>query len=177
MAKVIILNAPAGCGKDTIAKLLVAEGYEVEEFKSPMFDVAVALSGQTRQEFMLDYNDREAKEAPQARLGGLSYREFMIKISEEWAKPLLGNSVFGSLASNSCNRKRNVVFSDGGFIDEVNYLVSAGHDVTVVRMHRLGFTFEGDSRNYIYPESCRSFDINLIDNFPERAVEEIMMSI
>lgn len=177
MAKIVILNAPAGCGKDTIAKLLVSEGYSVEEFKAPMFDIAVALSGQSREEYMDCYNDRDMKEQPQPRFGGLSYREMMIKISEEWAKPLLGNKVFGNLAAERCRRKSKVVFSDGGFLAEVDMLVDLGHDVTVVRMHRLGFEWGNDSRSYIYPESCRSFDINLIDNFPERAVEEIMMSI
>lgn len=177
MAKIVILNGPAGCGKDTIARLLSSEGFEIEQFKGPMFDIAIALSGQDDEDFMHCYNDRYMKEAPQVRLGGLSYREFMIKISEEWAKPLLGQEVFGNLASSRCSSKTHVVFSDGGFLGEVSNLVFSGHDVVVVRLHRLGFGWGADSRSYIYPESCRSFDIELIDNFPERAVEEIMMSI
>ncbi|ARB11245.1 hypothetical protein [Marinomonas phage CPP1m] len=182
MANVLILNAPAGAGKDTIADILSEEfGYHQDQFKKPMFDMAIAMSGMTETAFMQAYNNRDEKEAKQSHLGGLSYRELMIKISEEFVKPLLGKDSFGSLASARCRNRDyeaiwggvNIIFSDGGFIEETDKLHKDGHSVTVCRLHRDGYSFEGDSRDYIYPALYESFDIHLEEGNPSKAVNSI----
>ncbi|ASP46287.1 hypothetical protein HOR87_gp29 [Marinomonas phage CB5A] len=186
MANVLILNAPAGAGKDTIAYVLSEKfRYHQEQFKKPMFDIAIAMSGMTEAAFMQAYNNRDEKEAKQSNLGGLSYRELMIKISEEFVKPLLGKDSFGSLASVRCRNRDyeavwggvNIVFSDGGFIDEADRLHKDGHSVTVCRLHREGYSFEGDSRDYIYPTLYESFDIYLEEGNPAKAVNSIVYKL
>lgn len=155
MKKVIVLNGPAGSGKDTIAGIMQeTAGFDTHSFKAPMFNIAeVMLGGDKFEEFMSLYNNRDTKEIPCDLLGGMSPREFFIHISESFVKPIMGKQHFGYLASQGVYDSINhVVFSDGGFPDEVKALVFSEHsmyDVWVVRLHREGFTFEGDSRNYI----------------------------
>lgn len=156
MKKVIILNGPPGCGKDTLSGIMdEIGGFYVHSFKKPMFEIAEAMLGQASfREFMRLYNDRDTKDMPCDLLGGMSPREFFIHISESFVKPIMGKQHFGDLASEGVHEAlSHVVFSDGGFPDEVKSLVFSKHsmyEVFLVRLHREGYTFEGDSRDYIY---------------------------
>ena len=177
---VIIFNGPPGSGKDTLVDALCSDPdlkVSKSSFKSPMFKVAIALSGMTEEAFMQKYNDRDWKEAPWDELNGMSPRAFMIKISEEWTKPTLGESRFGYLAVQSVNNAENkiVLFSDGGFETEINTLKEAfGTDsVILVRLHRDGCTFDGDSRNYIEPGDCICLDLKLTEGQVARAVKAL----
>lgn len=177
---IIILNGPPNCGKDTIANILKGRNYFAKtEFKKTMFNAALGLSGLSESEFLLRYNNRDLKEVAWNKLGGLSCREFMIHISEDVMKPLFGKDVFGKRASSICKEFEksgfnNIVFSDGGFIDEVKALHDSGLHVLVVRLHRDNCDFNGDSRSYLYPDFCDSLDIKLIDGYPQIAVNSIM---
>jgi hypothetical protein len=64
------------------------------------------------------------------------------------------------------------IFSDGGFIDEVNALAATGMYVIVARLHRKGYTFEHDSRDYIYPPN--SVDIYLEDDMIHEGVCKLL---
>lgn len=167
MAKVIILNGPAGCGKDTLARALVEMGFAkgTTSFKNPMFNIALAALGpDTYREFLDGYDDRARKEKPEGFLNGLSRRQFMIAISEQFIKPIFGDDYFGKyLAGNLPDGEEFFVVSDGGFASEVTPIVAAGHDVKIVRLHREGYTFDGDSRGYLYDiggvEDCDAYII------------------
>lgn len=154
MAKIIILNGPAGIGKDTIGNALAADyNCTHTSFKRPIFEIAASILG-TRAflKFMTAYGDRDQKEMPHDFLGGKTCREFMIWISETVVKPLFGKQHFGKLMSERiqlCDEDLTFVCTDGGFPDEVISLVQDGHDVTVVRLFMDGKTFAGDSRDYI----------------------------
>lgn len=189
MATVVILNGPAGCGKDTLGNLLVA--YLCKWYRSPvakqfemkdsMFKLALAASGLTEHEWAQVYK-RSEKERPQDVLGGLSARQFMIRISEEWVKPTFGSAHFGNLANAAVinSGKQFAIFTDGGFIEEAAAL--AGHNVIVCRLHRDGFTFDGDSRDYLNSDILASMgiecrDYQMIDGKPEVTLGEIMQDI
>lgn len=180
---IVILNAPPHCGKDTIANILKdSHGFAKTEFKHTMFKAALGLSGLSEEEYMARYNNRELKESPWDKLGGLSCRGFMIHISENVMKPLFGQDVFGKRASSACDFAMtcgydNIVFSDGGFIDEIKALHEGGHEVLVVRLHRDGYGFGNDSRNYLYPDFCDSVDILLVENKPEVAINSLLECI
>ena len=154
MTKIIILNGPAGAGKDTIGNAL-AKDYNciTTSFKRPMFEIAASVLGaRAFSKFITAYNDRDQKEIPHGFLGGKTCREFMIWISESVVKPLFGNQQFGKLMSEHiqlCDEGFCFVCTDGGFHEEVIQLVEDGHDVTVVRLFMEGKTFAGDSRDYI----------------------------
>lgn len=184
---IIILNGPPGCGKDTIAAYLTGHRYPAVKasFKQPMFDIAFSMLGVYRyDEFMDLYNDREQKEKPQVILGGKSPRQFMIWISEDVMKPVFGEQHFGRRMVEEINemyRDLAVVISDGGFPEEIKPLVKAGHEVHICRLHRDGFTFAGDSRDYIdlsgYHYRIHHYDFHLQDGKPELAVNEIVNAV
>lgn len=154
MSKIIILNGPAGVGKDTIGNALAADyNCTTTSFKRPMFEIAASILGaRAFSKFITAYDDRDQKEQPQSFLGGKTCREFMIWISETVVKPLFGNQQFGKLMSEHirlCDEGFCFVCTDGGFPDEVIRLVEDGHYVTLVRLFMDSKTFAGDSRDYI----------------------------
>ncbi|ENO2693518.1 hypothetical protein ACBB95_004406, partial [Salmonella enterica] len=131
--------------------------------------------------FMLAYDDREQKERPQTFLMGMSPREFMIWISEDVIKPKFGKDYFGVRFNQKVKEcDAPVVCTDGGFPDEIIALINAGNEVKLCRLHRDGFTFAGDSRNYIrinpyYQKNGYSeHDYKLVDKQPNVTVKEII---
>lgn len=151
---VIILNGPPGCGKDTIAEeMRNTIGFHKCSFKEPMFTIALSASGISELDWWSRYYDRSLKEEPWDRLGGLSCREFLIKISEEWIKPVFGPNAFSKLAFSQVKPGVSV-FSDGGFSEEFNEMVAefGRRNVKLVRLHRDGYSFAGDSRDYLQGE-------------------------
>lgn len=181
--KVIILNGPPGVGKDTIAALLTNHERTAvsRSFKEPMFNIALAMLGRERySDFVLAYHNREEKEKPHSFLNGKTCREFMIWISEDVIKPTFGKQHFGKLMADniaSVPEHIDVVVSDGGFKDELLPLIGAGFDVHVIRLHRDGFTFAGDSRDYletIYDfDNLKFHDFTLYDGLPKEAADAI----
>lgn len=186
---IIILNAPPGAGKDTIQRAILELTNDTHalEFKAPMFDIARSMLGDDGySEFLQRYDNRSTKEVGCHVCGGLSPREFMIWISETVMKPRFGDKVFALRAYEtylSLDSGDMLVFSDGGFPDEVAALVEFGATVKLFRLHRDGYDFSGDSRNYIYlPELIGSrgyeeFDVNLIDGDVIGAVREIASKV
>lgn len=185
MAKIIILNAPPHAGKDTIGNLVKDESpvpLRMLSFKQPMFEIALAMLGPKRYaDFLLAYNDRSQKEKPQAFLNGKSPRQFMIWISEDVIKPRFGNGYFGKRFAEIAEQSDiPVICTDGGFPDEVIELIRAGHEVKLCRLHRTGYTFENDSRDYIHISNGRSekgygeYDYILINGEPMHTVNQII---
>lgn len=159
MAKIILLNAPKGAGKDTIADEVCAmvKWSRKGSFKAPMFAIAHAILGaENFRRFLEVYDDREQKEKPHDFLMGMNCREFMIWISEDIIKPKFGEQYFGArLAEMASKASTPLIVSDCGFEQEIIALIDAGHEVRLVRMHREGFKFdETDSRNYVYLPAC-----------------------
>ena len=162
----VILNGPPGSGKDAIANQIRVSGCSSfirthhAEIKEELFKQALAISGISRKEWFDRYDDRELKEKPWKRLGMLSQREFMIKLSENFTKPIFGKEFYGMLAADSHLSKIRmgdlVIFSDGGFQEELEAMakVVGSEQIFVVRLHREGCSFDKDSRDYLeWPNS------------------------
>ncbi len=152
MSKVIILNAPPSAGKDVATDWIVAKyGAQHLRFKDQLYRVAAQIAGISLEEMVSQATDRETKDIKSTCLtvGGkwVTPRQWLIHCSESVVKPLLGKDFFGKSLANSIE-KELVVVSDGGFAEELVPVLSAGHDVYVLRIVREGYTFEGDSRNY-----------------------------
>ncbi|MFB1731195.1 hypothetical protein ACEY67_20875 [Salmonella enterica subsp. enterica] len=182
MATVIILNGPAGCGKDTLARALVEMGFAkgTTSFKNPMFNIALAVLGpEAYHEFLDGYDDRDRKEKPESFLNGLSRRQFMIAISEQFIKPVFGDDYFGKyLSGNLPDGDEVFVVSDGGFESEVAPIVAAGHDVRIVRLHRNGYTFTGDSRGYLYGVSgVKDYDAFVVRDAVKYNAKDIALKL
>lgn len=165
MTKLFILNGPAGVGKDTMADIMVETGVVKEKvsFKSPMFNVARGiLSTDEFDWFIENYNNRDEKEKHQEILGGKSIREFMIWISESVMKPVFGDDVFGKRLAQSLG-DGCYICADGGFASEIKPLIDTGVEVTLIRLHRAGCTFDGDSRSYLNGVCAREIDVRVVD--------------
>lgn len=172
--KVIIFNGPPGVGKDTLGYMLYTFMQEhklvafMQSFKKPLIDIALAVSGVDRATWVEWYTQ---KEKPRKELGGLSCRQFLIKISEETIKPSFGQNYFGVRAANDLCEGVNI-FTDGGFVPEVEPLIKKVgiQNVIIIQLSRDGHTFAGDSRSYINIKGCPTFKIinnDLDKSFPE----------
>lgn len=181
---ILILNAPAGAGKDTIGKLLKEKhGVDLRCFKQPMFDIAKACLGEENfSVFMEKYDNRLTKELPLDMLGGMSPREFFIHISENWCKPIFGDEFFGERFAADLPIDNTVVVTDGGFSREVMPMIARNHPVVIVRLFRSGYGFEGDSRSYLKEEDFqhlptfrrpRFLNVELLENEPQAAADYI----
>ena len=176
--KIIILNGPPHCGKDTIGALL-RDQYPctTTSFKHDLYRA-------TADWFLVDVGwlkdvatNRELKDKVHyPSLGGRTPRQALIFISEEVIKPKHGKDFFGQEAVRRINKVANlllptVVFTDGGFEDEVWPLHKA-FDVTIVHLMGRG-TFEHDSRDYIMNSNFKHFSIMLEEGNPQKAVDTI----
>lgn len=187
---VIVLNAPMKSGKDYLADLLVGimdqNGIPAahREVKEMLFSVAIKAAGITPRLWAAIY-DRHYKEEPSPYLmidgKHVSPREWMIHCSEDLIKPMFGKHAFGDAAVNALRKdypegEGVIIYSDGGFIEEVErlseYAYSTGGDFMLVRVHREGYGWGIDSRSYLNLalNSVRGYEID-IDNKEGRALE------
>lgn len=160
--QIIILNAPPMSGKDKIAEYLSTEyGAYHLEVKELLFQVAVRAAGVTRPLWDALYT-RDYKEVPTPYLMingvNVSPRDWMIHCSEDLIKPLFGKDAFGKAAVQELIKLKlrpgsAVVFSDGGFIEELFPLAlhaqENGGELLLARIERQGYGWGKDSRSYL----------------------------
>lgn len=175
--KVLILNGPPHCGKDTIGALL-KDQYPCTTtcFKHDLYAEVAAYYGLRLDRCKELCTNRATKESKRSEFDWLTPRQALIHVSENVLKPKHGKDYFGKQAVNRINKVANlllpvIVFTDGGFEEEVNPLHKA-YDVTIVRLLGRG-TFEGDSRNYIMHPKFKYLSIMLQEGNPQEAVDKI----
>jgi len=158
MAKLILLNGPPRSGKDECAKMLYTKKLGNPSIPFPhWFRMSQPIKDAVRATWGMTEAEQAAfeknKDVPQRAFGGKSYRQVQISFSEDWMKPQFGPRIFGEIAKITIRRSIADVFvcSDCGFEEEVEALfdVFDKKDILIVKLHRPGFTFEGDSRRYI----------------------------
>ena len=163
--KLVILNAPKGCGKDVAAEHLVNKyNFHHVEFKTPVKELVKSFYSLTEK----DHNHlylRENKELPQDILHGKSIRDCYIHVSESVIKPMFGKDVFGVLLANSLQSGVSVS-SDGGFTEEVEAVAKeiGKENILIIQIHAEGKTFDGDSRGYLYVDGVRVVSVNNLFN-------------
>jgi hypothetical protein len=181
---IVFLNGPPGAGKDTIGDL-VCDKFDDIHFIPAKFAEFVKLG--THGAYCLwDEHDRvlpadhfeDCKEVPHEGFLGLTPREAYIKYSEEWMKPSFGRNVFGKMIADKFKKALetseggcDVIFTDCGFKEEVEEILKVvdAKDVIIIRLHREGRDYSNDSREAIYIEGVRSFDVTNIDDKPSAA--------
>lgn len=187
---IIVLNGCPGSGKDYLTDLLVGIFEKMgtpashREVKEMLFSIAIKAAGITPQLWSAIY-DRHYKEEPSPYLmidgKHVSPREWMIHCSEDLIKPVFGNHAFGDAAVNALRKdypegEGVIIYSDGGFIEEVGrlseYAYSTGGDFMLVRVHREGYDWGIDSRSYLNLalSGVRGYEMD-IDNKEGRALE------
>jgi len=156
--KVIVLNGPPSCGKDSIGKKLLEELKDEGrtafkgEFKGLLLDILRNTLGLSQEAFDFLYADRDFKEGNQPLLNGHTLRELMICISEEYIKPMLGRDYIGKVELSKIKRGKPsvLVYTDGGFYDEIKPLLMDDQiELHIFHVYRAGCSFSGDSRGYV----------------------------
>ena len=184
LGTVVILNGPPGSGKDTLAEILASETSLTKmAFKDELYEITAKYFGVPYDELVERASDRLLKETGWDRLvldvvdnysWMLTPREALIFVSERVYKPAHGEDYFGRAAVSRCiDRKAyHVVFSDGGFTSETEIIQKNCENLYIFHLVRDGFTFEGDSRDYVRG-FANTYTINLIDGVPWRAITAI----
>lgn len=164
MIRTIVFNGPPNSGKDVLGlKVARAFGFNIASFKDSLYDI-IADYFQIEKDTILSLcNDRETKEKPSGLLNGLSPRGALIYVSEELIKPTKGEQYFGAKVAERLSG--TTVLTDGGFDSELAPIVEASDYTLIVRLHREGCSFEGDSRSYISDEivSVPGYNVDIID--------------
>jgi hypothetical protein len=150
--KVVLLNGPPGCGKDTAGNYLAHCFPEValKSFKTPLYAITAAIYDIPLDAFKAIASGPVLKEQPADDLMGLSPRQALIEVSENVIKPYYGEDYFGVRAVESLTQDHVNVFTDSGFMPEAESLITAldAENVLLIKIKGRG-SFDGDSRGYL----------------------------
>ncbi len=173
---IILLNGPPRTGKDSVARHLASTlSFRHLKFATPLKAMTHAMYG--------IYYGSEAfdsvKDIKSPFFLGDTPRNAYIEVSEKMVKPVKGKDFFGRVALSTIEREKicgcnRIVFSDCGFAEEVKCLRHL--QPILIRLHRAGHNFAGDSRDYIYDDNMPSIDLSGDDGLPALfvAVERIV---
>lgn len=194
--KVVLLNGPPRAGKDTLAAKLVTKFHTanvngrhaaVAKFAAPLKTAAAAIYCFNNQAEFAHFDSAEEKDKPSDVFLGKTCREVQIGISEVYAKPFHGETVFGQMLVNRLKAEAREVLgfgeeaiffvSDSGFRPEAEEIVKAfgAENVLLVRILREGFTYEGDSRGYINLDDLdvETLEVTNVEGAANYAAEEV----
>lgn len=161
--KLILFNGPRHSGKDTAADHVWSMFPDTMRFKMsrPLKDGIKAFFNLT--DAQIAYLEAKKTE-PDELLFHNSYVDVQISMSEYWAKDKFGMRVFGKLALREIQKSPSKIFvcSDSGFDYEAAPLLPyfGISNVLLVRLHREGKTFAGDSRGYIELPGVRTLEMS-----------------
>lgn len=172
MVKVVFFNGPPGSGKDTISNMVsdhlsqscrATSDRHLHQFVPKQLKAAEPLKRAVHATFGRVYQEFQ-KEIPQDELLGMTPRKMYITFSERMFKPVFGENFFGSLLAQKIIKLPSdslVLISDCGFQSEVEQVVKAVGEKSciLVRLHREGCDFLGDSRGYVSYPSIVGIDI------------------
>ena len=190
---VIMFNAPPRAGKDTACEILMRkfpESVKHEYFKEYLYKESAKVLG-------LDFNfwasvcqNGDLKDKPMLRLqtgeaeGSVTPRDILINVAENILKPKHGKDCIANATAHKIAKTIQqfkaekgynpiIVVPDLGFPYEADAIrtIIPSAEVAVVHIKREGYTFEGDSRNYVPKAKYR------IENTTLKAFEESVLSI
>ena len=100
-------------------------------------------------------------------------------MSENIIKPVFGKDAFGKALVSSLPESGIVFISDGGFPEEVQPLIDhVGEDnLLIVRIHKQGATFEGDSRKYLNQDMFPDNEVYFSDVQNESTLQEFLTKV
>lgn len=170
--KIVFLNGPPHCGKDTAAEMLSKSfPATLRKLAAPLKASAAAMLGETVE--WLEAN----KDKPDPRLNGETVRSFIINISENLIKPLYGDDFFGRCMVGELDKlvgtTQFVFITDSGFLGESAPVVKAFGitNCLKVEIHRPGKDFSKDSRSYWHMDGLREVKLHNdggLDQLPEK---------
>lgn len=167
--KLFLVNGAPNSGKDEACEYLTGYFRHVENtlhtcFKRKLYQVAAELYCIEYNKFYRLATGRDTKELKISTIRGmLSPREILIHTSESVIKPNFDKKYFGCALYQYVHEYNSqfyenddgtcVFVSDCGFTDEIIAVIEAGDvkpvDVVLIRLHRDGCSFVGDSRSFV----------------------------
>ena len=165
--KAIFLNGPPNSGKDSLGDLIWRRSprYVDLDFKEPLINIARRIVPVDDRIF----SSRALKDTPIEAFHGLTPRQFLIKISEEWIKPTFGPDFFGKRVVEDLEYTSSdsvLIFKDSGFAHEARPIIDllGPESCMYIKVFRQDTSWEGDSRTYWMTEAinwglpCTIFD-------------------
>jgi hypothetical protein len=164
--KIIFLNGPPRCGKDTAKRFILGEFAGKVRAYDMFRPIAWAFQG------LFDIkpdawarNYETWKTEGNAEFLGYNLRPLMISFAEEWVKPTFGQDAFGKLAlrwltgPTSCSM---TIVSSVGFFDEVQPIVErfGPENCLLIQLSKDGCTYDGDSRSYVELDNVTTVQLN-----------------
>lgn len=156
--RVILLNGPPGCGKDTVGRILRDDYFGIGvaclmKFADPVKTGTHALY-QVPPEFMHVDAYEHCKEISHLHFFGKTPREAYIEFSEKLVKPVKGKDFFGRVAARRVKEKtayEYCIFTDSGFAEEALPVIDlvGPENVLLINLIRAGCNFSSDSRSYL----------------------------
>lgn len=175
--QVVLFNGPPRSGKDAmISHLTPYLKFRHMKFAAPIKAMAAALLG-IDQRGIETYKDEKHRllthpqqfvETPfgikTAAPEQDTIRQLLIALSEDFLKVRYGDDFFGRVAVYEAGHSFDnmLLFSDCGFEPEITRFVRnmGPPNCILVRMHRTGCTFDGDSRSYLHGVGCEEIDVH-----------------
>ena len=161
MLKVVLINGPAGSGKDTFAELAVKKwGGKIEKMSAPLKAAYKCLNPE------IDLEDRSQKEMA---------RRHLIDLSEHYVKPRFGKDWFGKMLIKRLPESGIVWVSDSRFSHEaIPILNKMVGKVAVVRVYRGDVRmWSGDDSGHYLNLDCPSFNLHN-DGPPEQMIDRMI---
>jgi hypothetical protein len=154
--KIVFLNGPPGCGKDTAVSHLVQYlQFTHLKFAAPIKRMACALLGEDAKwlEENKDIPLRTLRLADGAAIANIDTpRQLLIALSEDLLKKRYGNDFFGLVMNREIEKaaQKLILISDSGFLEEARPIINKwGHkNCLQICITRNGHTFYNDSRSY-----------------------------
>ena len=170
---IYLLNGPPRCGKDTAGEILAnllpyaANAKFAGALKEATHAFFHALHGRLRPsnvDAVVHHGAYEYRKGDaMALFCGLTPRAAYIAVSEKLCKPMFGERFFGEILAERMDQPdiENWIITDSGFPEEAEPIVKhfGADECRLVRLHRPGCTFEGDSRSHIEIPGVLTFDI------------------
>ena len=180
--KLILLNGPPGSGKDTAANYLAKADY----FSCKHLKMSEVLYRSVFVDFGLPYNTplnyfESVKNEPLALFYGKSLRQRLIEKSENWMKPICGQTFYGQQFVKKLYDQINdvdqyYVVSDSGFLSEILPVIKyvPAKNVLQLKIHAeaRGCNFDNDSRSY-----WSHHDIHCINIYNNSDVETYLNAV
>lgn len=149
---IVFINGPPSSGKTTAARFLSSRLKNCAEFESSM-----CLRGALRWMLAIPYGSDpfspQNKDLPMQELNGLTPRQAMIKLAQDYMKPLFGDDVFGHVVVRHMAGAiwSNAIVSGLGFDLEALVIVKAfkGYQIECLKLYKEGCSFDNDSRDYL----------------------------
>lgn len=149
---IVLLNGPPRVGKDTIGRNIarLSDSYDTAAFAAELKDAVHQAFGLNVPTMHFD----KMKDVPRPEFFGETPRNIYIAFSERFMKPLFGQGVFGRMLVKTLMGMAEAgiklaAITDSGFTEEADEILKVFPNTLLLRLHRKGCTFQGDSRSHI----------------------------